>query len=354
MSASQPTNPASLEPEPIATLDELRTHLQWAMELEHATIPPYLTAWRSIPPGTNQRVAKLIRSVLIEEMLHLALAANLLNAVGGIPQLTYDGFVLAYPARLPHSSVDFLVSIEALSPDAVETFLAIEYPTPDGATPQPDQYNSIGRFYAAIADGIELLCSEKGEEHVFVGDPTRQVRASDYYGAGTLVKVTDKTSAERAIAEIIHQGEGAPGSIFDDDASIFGNEGLELAHFYRFQQIAKLHFYTTFDTPATGPTGPPLVVDYQSIFPIRANTRVSDYASDSEIHHSLERFSASYGQLLAALENTFKGQPTNFATAVSWMFTLQDQALALMRTPDTVDRGNVGVAFEPRFFARTK
>ncbi len=29
---------------PIATLDDLRTHLQWAIELEFATIPPYLCA----------------------------------------------------------------------------------------------------------------------------------------------------------------------------------------------------------------------------------------------------------------------------------------------------------------------
>ncbi|WP_222870067.1 ferritin-like protein [Actinomadura decatromicini] len=32
----------------IATLDELREHLQWAIELEHATRPPYLCALYSL------------------------------------------------------------------------------------------------------------------------------------------------------------------------------------------------------------------------------------------------------------------------------------------------------------------
>lgn len=350
MSAPTQTSPADgehREPEPIATLEALRTHLQWAMELEHATIPPYFTAWMSIPPGTNPIAANLVHSVLIEEMLHLTLAANLLNAAGGTPQLTYDGFVPAYPTRLPHSSVDFVVSTEALSASAVETFLAIEHPTPAGTAPQPDQYRSIGRFYAAIADAINRLCDQHGTDAVFAGDPTRQVRPEDYYGAGRLVVVADQDSAQRAITEIIHQGEGAPGSIFDDDANIFGGDGREPAHYYRFQQIAQRRLYTQLDTSHSGPTGPPLDIGYDTILPARPNTRLGDYLPDSQVHHRLAQFAASYHELLATLEDAFNGQSTKFATAVSWMFALHDQALALMRTPDALHGGNVGLAFEP-------
>ncbi|PLU36792.1 ferritin-like domain-containing protein, partial [Sinorhizobium medicae] len=38
----------------IRTLDELKEFLHRAMQLEHATIPPYMTALYSIKPGSNQ------------------------------------------------------------------------------------------------------------------------------------------------------------------------------------------------------------------------------------------------------------------------------------------------------------
>ncbi|NUT41381.1 MAG: hypothetical protein HOV86_15475, partial [Thermoactinospora sp.] len=73
----------------IDTLDSLRRHLQWAVELEHATLPPYLCALYSIDQERNPDAATVVESVFVEEMLHLALAANLLNAVGGAPRLDF-------------------------------------------------------------------------------------------------------------------------------------------------------------------------------------------------------------------------------------------------------------------------
>ena len=37
----------------IETIDSLHEHLQWAIELEHATIPPYLCALYSLDPARN-------------------------------------------------------------------------------------------------------------------------------------------------------------------------------------------------------------------------------------------------------------------------------------------------------------
>jgi len=37
----------------ITTLESLREHLQWAIELEHFTIPPYLCALYSLDSGRN-------------------------------------------------------------------------------------------------------------------------------------------------------------------------------------------------------------------------------------------------------------------------------------------------------------
>ena len=72
---------------PITDLESLRHHLQEALEIEHATIPPYLCALYSIPEGSNREAASVIRSVVMEEMLHLTLVANVMNAVGGTPAI---------------------------------------------------------------------------------------------------------------------------------------------------------------------------------------------------------------------------------------------------------------------------
>src|SRR6266550_2587762 len=91
----------------ITSLASLREHLQWAIELEHATIPPYLCALYSIKPGRNLEAVEVISSVVVEEMLHLTLAANFLNAVGGRPRLAIPKMMPGYPRPLPHGDRSF-------------------------------------------------------------------------------------------------------------------------------------------------------------------------------------------------------------------------------------------------------
>ena len=112
--------------EPILSLEDLRVHLQWALELEHATLPPYLCALYSLDEERNRDVARILRSVFVEEMLHLTLAANLLNAVGGAPVLDAPHLLPAYPTTLPHGDRSFRISLLPFGPEALETFLEIE------------------------------------------------------------------------------------------------------------------------------------------------------------------------------------------------------------------------------------
>jgi ferritin-like protein len=53
----------------IATLESLREHLQWAIELEHFTVPPYLCALYSLDASRNPDASEVVASVLVEEML---------------------------------------------------------------------------------------------------------------------------------------------------------------------------------------------------------------------------------------------------------------------------------------------
>src|SRR5215213_1237632 len=74
---------------PITTVQELQDHLYHAIQVELSTIPLYLYPAYSIKTqGYSQWSAgmsafRTIRSVVIEEMLHLCLARNLMVAVGG-------------------------------------------------------------------------------------------------------------------------------------------------------------------------------------------------------------------------------------------------------------------------------
>ncbi|MGZ9722014.1 ferritin-like domain-containing protein [Rhizobium miluonense] len=123
----------------IENVEQLKEYLQVAIQLEHATIPPYLTAAYSAKIEVNKPSIDIISAVAKEEMLHLTLAANLLNAIGGQPDLISADFVPHYPAHLPTGQDDFDVSIEKLSDHALQTFLAIERPT----SLKPEQADAV-------------------------------------------------------------------------------------------------------------------------------------------------------------------------------------------------------------------
>ncbi len=332
----------------IRTPADLRTHLQMALQVEHATIPPYFTAWLSIQDGQNFEAAETIRGVLLEEMLHLTLVANLLNAVNGNPSLTHRRFIPRYPHRLPHSGDRFEINIEKFSKSALETFLKIERPEAKGARPQPGHFHTIGQFYAAVGQSLDELCERLGEGRVFCGDPSRQIRPEDYYGAGSIVVVTNRDTAHWAIAKIVQQGEGAHHGIFDGDHKILGEDGgQEVAHYYRFMEILKGRSYTQHDTPSSGPTGCVMPVDYSAVHPIQSNALASSYPRGSEIRAALVAFARGYGGLLAALEAAFNGDRSRLTEGVARMFSLRNQALALMQTPSGDGRTTVGLDFGP-------
>ena len=192
---------------PITTIVGLRTHLQWAIELEHATLPPYLCALYSLEPGTNDDARTVLGGVFIEEMLHLVLAANVLNAVGGRVVLDSPRLLPRHPRRLPHSDPSLTVSLAPFGPDALDTFLRIERPAPAQGRAEADRYETIGQFYAAIERGLKDLCERLGESAVFSGDPARQVRDTHFqHSAGRMIAVDGLDSALAALAEIVDEG----------------------------------------------------------------------------------------------------------------------------------------------------
>jgi hypothetical protein len=229
--------------EPITDVEDLRRHLQWAIEVEHSTIPPYEYAmWSVIDP--DSAAATSIKYVVREEMLHTGLAANILAAVGGTPRFTGDA-VPRYPEPLRHHDPDEPLMLH-LAPASIEllrdVFLRIEKPEEPGAKPEGDRYETLAQFYEAIAEGLARAGNE-----VFTGDPRRQVtKGYAGHGGGTLFAVNDVDSALLAIEVIVEQGEGthtssvAPVGLDHLKLEPFGFEGSpERAHYWRFLDIVE-------------------------------------------------------------------------------------------------------------------
>ncbi|SDI15989.1 ferritin-like domain-containing protein [Nonomuraea jiangxiensis] len=327
-------------PEPVTaridTLDSLREHLQWAVELEHATLPPYLCALYSLDAERNPEAADVVGSVFIEEMLHLALAANLLNAVGGRPRLDTPHLLPPYPRGLPHGDRSLELSLLPFGPEALEMFLRLEQPAPPGAPAEGDRYETIGQFYAAIEEGLRHLCDRLGERAVFSGDPARQVNVGHFrHTGGSLFAVEDLESALGALEEIVAEGEGTSrGQIWDGDQDVFHPDRDEVAHYYRFQELKLGRRYRRGDTSQSGPTGEALSVDFAAVQPMRRNPLVADHAPGSEIRTAQEKFNSAYCGLLGQLEEAFNGEPKLIAAATGTMYALKGQAQALMLMPD--------------------
>jgi hypothetical protein len=352
----------------ITTVEELQRYLYAAMQLEHATIPPYLTALYSIRPGSNSDAFHVLRVVAVEEMLHLTLAANVLNAIGGTPDLSAPDFVPTYPAFLPDGENDFEVNRQRLCPESLETFLKIERPreAPNeetrvlkrehrgrkmlAAAPEEPamRYYSIGEFYKEIERGIRHLEKEKAAagESLFVGDPARQITPEYYYsGGGEVVPVTDVKSACAALRLIAEQGEGVGGRIYD--------VGDELAHYYRFKQLLHGRYYLDGDEP-NDPTGPPLDVDWDAVYPLKKNASLADFPEGSDLHAAALAFNASYADFLELLTRAYTGQPELLVEAVVDMFRLREQMTQLMRNPiPGLDGVNAGPTFELTAVAAT-
>lgn len=328
----------------IKTIASLRQHLQTAVELEHSTIPPYLCALYSIDVVSNEFAYRTIQSVVMEEMLHMLLAANILNAIGGAPAINKPKFIPEYPTYLPHSNEAFLVPLQKFSPDCMNVFLQIEHPAAHCAPPEPNHYATIGQFYAAIKHALRHL-NHVTPGGIFTGDANRQVTPDHYYGGGgKLVAVHNLDDAILAINEIIGQGEGMNGSIVDTDHALFG-EQIEYAHYFKYMEVMYERRYLPTDRAQSPPTGPVVAVNWNAVSDMQANPKMGDYKKGSDLWQKTYEFNYSYMQLLNQLHLACNGEPQALMQAIPVMYDLKYKALELMQIP-TANGKMAGPSFE--------
>ena len=197
----------------IDTIAELRTAVQTAIMLEHSTIPPYLTANFTLSNTGNDEISGLIGSVLGEEMLHLSIASNLLNAIGGSPVINQPGFIPQYPGTLPGGvETGLKVPIARFSKELVkDVFMSIEEPENPIQikailTGAEAESMTIGQFYTKIINQIRVLESvaRNQKKTIFTGNPANQMIFTDFFPEKLLFPITDEDSAIKGINIIIN------------------------------------------------------------------------------------------------------------------------------------------------------
>lgn len=223
---------------PLDTPADLRSHVALAIEVELSTIPLYLYALYSIEDAQSE-AARLIKSVAAEEMLHAALASNLLLGLGGEPDFRGTTVIPRYPSLMKHHRPDLELNLVPCSIAAVrDVFMVIERPEVHSAPPEPDMYETLGQFYHAIEIAIETM----SQRYDLFATPqrARQMADTSFYApvefdaddSGGLVLIDDAAAACAAIEIIVHQGEGLSEERWADP------DHQELTHFQKFKLIA--------------------------------------------------------------------------------------------------------------------
>ncbi|MFT6337479.1 MAG: hypothetical protein ACJATI_004243 [Halioglobus sp.] len=294
--------------------------VQNAIELEHATIPPYLTAMFSLKPGKEREIWHIIHSIVIEEMMHMTIAANILNALGGTPDINHPAFVPNYPTPLPMGiGTGLIVTLSKYSRDQVKNvFMEIEEPENPISFPVnmamkasvPD-FHTIGEFYEALKAKINQIAPDE-----LPGDPNLQV-ISPYYPSDLLFPILTKQNAMDAIDIIVEQGEGTETLPIDPEG--------EVAHYYKFEElyIGKRLVKDPSVPQGYSFSGANIPFDPDNVQPIFPDTKSYLFAIGSEERRRCDEFNHSYQLLLNALHGTFNGQPDTLGDAIGIMIDVK-------------------------------
>lgn len=341
--------------------------LQLAMQVEHFTVAPYLCAQYSIKEGTNADARRVIQSVVMEEMLHMVLVANLLRALGAHSQVNDPARVPTYPNSLPGLTTDYVVNLLPFSKPALDTFIAIEKPQERSPLTKDGQFHTIGAFYEAIKESLKWLCKTEGESNILSNTGDEQVGRGHYYGgAGTLIEVKTLKDALAVLEEIIVQGEGTSESEAltqlikalnarenGADSSLHMGFGgyQEPPHYYRFKEIRYGRYYELTPNMSVAdsfkPTGTAFLVQWHDTWNMQRNPKMGMYPDGSPIRRAMVACNASYSRLLDFLHIAFNGYPAYLTKAVGAMYEMKYRAIELMRTPNPDREGTtVGPSFE--------
>ncbi len=322
-----------LQAKPLETIDDAYERLQTAIEIEFSTLPPYLYTKFSILPGANDQAATYLGDIVGQEMIHMCLACNILNSLGGSPVLSKPTanppFPPVYPTTIPGDigppgGDPVLVHLWAFSQKAVEQGMAIEAPvkpllfSADGSAAD-DGTETIGQFYEKLDAFLSTL------------DPSawkglNQIDDSQFF-AGQLYPIESYDDAHRAITQIVSEGEGSSESPLD-----FQNE---VSHYYRFKEMCLNQVLTKSPNPPGYQWGPAAFgIDWNAVYPAIDDPAHHDFSSEPAAAQAAQAAcNLAYSRLVDSLQLAMTGQQGQLGAAVRAMFDLRKAAMIALGAP---------------------
>jgi len=306
----------------------LKDALQSAIALELSTIPPYLCGWLSLPDPASTP-ARLIKSVVFDEMAHLGLVCNMLRACGVKPDILGAYDTIVYPGPLPGGvrpkcdpkffpcDPNFQVQLGFTDFQSfAKMCMQIEYPEDPVPPPEflalKETFPSIGEFYKAIQEAFNNLPS------TFPYDTAKQLTEPmvDVFVISGLITAT------QAIDRIREEGEGSSRYPFTTPG------GTELSHFYKFGEIYKGHAYVYDSASRTGFwTGAPLTIPQP--YPMTP-VPLGGYGAGAPA--GVADCDRLFTQMLGQLDNAWDGNPSSLSDAIDSMTSLRSAATTLLKS----------------------
>ena len=311
-------------------VEDVRALVQTAIDLEFSTLPPYLYAKFSLLPEKNNVALQLLNSVVGEEMIHMCLACNIMNAIGGQVSITPP----KYPGPLPGDvDADITVHLLPFSPEAMQQGMNIESPVHPLEPPVMDTFMlvdeegpvSIGVFYKKLEEALKAL---PANEWI----PDRNQFSDAQYFQGQLFAVNGCDDASRAINNIVSEGEGSPKTATEGSPLDF--EG-DIAHYYRFEELYRNKILTKDVTQATGYVwGADLGVDWAGIYNALSDPQTHDFSREPKAAIAAQRdCNLVFSTMVDELCRAFRGEQGRLGNAIRAMFDLRMAATKALTTP---------------------
>ncbi len=315
-----------------ASVQDAHAMLQTAIGVEFGTLPPYLYALYSIRPEMNPVAYRLFKSVALQEMIHMCLASNILNALGGSPALD----PLKYPSTLPgdigpEGGQPLTIHLLAFSDRAAEQGMKIEEPVNPPKIPIKNELAAIeavitiGEFYAELDSYLATLPS--GAWHA-----GRNQITDDQFFPGQLFAVNNYADATKAISEIVSEGEGT------SDGTKYNPLDFQrqLAHYFRFGEVFYNKALTKNDKEEGGYQWGPgqLGVNWDGKYPAINDPAEWDFSNESAAVRAAQRAcDAAYTTMVDLLQRALNGHAGALGDAVRAMFDLRLTALHALTAP---------------------
>jgi len=320
-----------LQLQTLNTLDDAINMLKTAVGVEFGTLPPYLYALYSIRPGTNAKASELIRSIALQEMIHMCLVCNIMNGLGGTPWIQAQAYPGPLPGGVGPDGKPLELHLLPFSQAAMKQAMDIEEPEDPPDFPvatamefSPTRAVTIGQFYETLDRFLAALPAEAWQTN-------RNQIVDDQFFPGQLFAVNNYNDAHKAITQIVSEGEGTRKGT-EYDPLDFQDEP---AHYFRFGEIFHDRVLMKIDRSPGWTWGPErLGVDFGGVFSAIADPGIHDFSKEPKaVQDAQAACNQAFSQIIDSLQLAVIGQNGTLGNAVSAMYKLKIAARSAFLTP---------------------